>query len=123
MQDAITAAGGGAPWADLTHINLAHRLLDGEQIIVPALPPSAGPGTPAAASSAPAAAAATSVVNINTASAIELEALPHVGPALAQRIVDYRSQHGPFAAAEDIMQVSGIGPSIFAAIKDLITVY
>ena len=120
VQDAITAAGGATAVADVNHLNLAHRLLDGEQIIVPALAPTGGPGAQSVAAT-PGTPAGR--ININTAAAAELEALPHVGPALAQRIVDYRTEHGPFAAVEDVMQVSGIGPSIFAAIKDLITVY
>ncbi|MEX0587524.1 MAG: ComEA family DNA-binding protein [Patescibacteria group bacterium] len=61
-------------------------------------------------------------ININTASAVELEALPRIGPALAQRIVDYRKDNGPFKTTADIEDVSGIGPSIYAQIKDLITV-
>jgi competence protein ComEA len=119
VQDAIAAAGGATALADLNHINLAHRLLDGEQIIVPALAPTGAPG---AQPTAAARGTATSPVNINTASAADLETLPRVGPSLAQRIVDYRAEHGPFAAIEDIMQVSGIGPSIFEAINDLISV-
>jgi competence protein ComEA len=120
VQDALAAAGGATALADVNHLNLAHRLLDGEQIIVPVLAPTgvAGAQPTAAAPGAP-----TGVVNINTASVAELETLPRVGPSLAQRIVDYRTEHGPFAAVEDVMQVSGIGPSIFAAIKELITVY
>jgi competence protein ComEA len=120
VQDAITAAGGATALADVNRLNLAHRLLDGEQIIVPVLAPTGLPGaqpTPAT-SGAP-----VGLININVASVAELEALPRVGPSLAQRIVEYRTEHGPFAAVEDVMQVSGIGPSIFAAIKDLISVY
>jgi competence protein ComEA len=121
VQDAISAAGGATAVADLSRLNLAHRLLDGEQIIVPAMAPTAGPGTPLVAATQGGAPAG--LINVNTASAAELEALPEVGPALAQRIVDYRTEHGPFAAVEDVMEVPGIGPSTFAAIKDLISVY
>jgi len=62
------------------------------------------------------------MLNINTASAAELETLPGIGPVLAERIVSYRQGHGPFAAVEDIMAVSGVGEGIFAQIHDSITV-
>jgi competence protein ComEA len=124
VQDALAAAGGTTARASLGTLNLAHRLQDGEQVLVPeAAPPAtvaANVGaTSPAGTAAPAAAAS---VNINTASAAELVALPHIGPALAQRIVDYRTAHGPFRAIEDVMQVSGIGPAIFQQIKNSITV-
>ena len=61
-------------------------------------------------------------MNINSASVAELETLPGIGPAFAQRIVDYREQNGPFSSIEDIVQVKGIGPSTFDKLKDLITV-
>ncbi len=61
-------------------------------------------------------------VNINTASAAELQNLPRIGPKVAQRIVDYRTQNGPFKKIEDIMKVRGIGEKVFNQIKDLITV-
>jgi competence protein ComEA len=120
LQDALAAAGGASPRADLSLLNLAHRLQDGEQVLVPETAPTSQPAaTGAVGSTTPGAA---NRININTAGVSELEALPRVGPALAQRIVDYRSAHGPFRAIEDIMQVSGIGPATFAQIKDLITI-
>ncbi|MBO9371691.1 MAG: helix-hairpin-helix domain-containing protein, partial [Chloroflexi bacterium] len=61
-------------------------------------------------------------ININTATVEELQQLPRVGPALARRIVAYREMYGPFKTPEDLMQVSGIGEAIFAAIRDYITV-
>jgi competence protein ComEA len=61
-------------------------------------------------------------VNINTASIEELDKLPGIGPTIAQRIIDYRTENGPFAVIEDILNVSGVGPSTFDQIKDLITV-
>jgi competence protein ComEA len=145
-QDAINAAGGPTALADLSRINLAQLIVDGDQIVVPELIPTAtprpptstpaptitvGPGTPSPTpaptdTSAPPPAAAsggaTSKININTATTAELEALPRIGPAIAQRIVDYRAEHGPFQKIEDIMNVTGIGPATFDAIKDLITV-
>lgn len=129
VQDALAAAGGPTPRADLQRLNLAQRLQDGEQVYVPALPPTAAPAVPSTAATAvstgqpsPATPASTNRLNINSASVADLVDLPHIGPVLAQRIVDYRSAHGPFRAIEDIMQVSGIGPATFAYIKDLITV-
>jgi len=124
VQDALAAAGGTTPRASLGSLNLAHKLQDGEQVRVPELAPTAS-ATASLAASGPAstaAPAATSLISINTASAAELTALPRVGPALAQRIVDYRNSHGPFRAIADVMQVSGIGPAIFQQIKDLITI-
>jgi competence protein ComEA len=129
-QDAIAAAGGGSPNADLSHVNLARALTDGDQIVVPALAPTAAPAPPTstAALGAPTATPATRAggislkVNINTASAVELDTLPGIGPALAQQIIDDRAAHGNFNTIEDIMQVSGIGPATSDKLKDLITV-
>lgn len=138
-QDAIDAAGGPTALADLSHINLAQLIADGDQIVVPALIPTAtsrpptstpaptitvGPGTPSPTpppTDTPAPAPGAKL-NINTATAAELETLPRIGPAIAQRIVDYRAEHGFFQKIEDIMNVTGIGPATFDAIKDLITV-
>ncbi|MCS7060229.1 MAG: helix-hairpin-helix domain-containing protein [Anaerolineae bacterium] len=61
-------------------------------------------------------------VNINTADAVALEALPRIGPATARRIIEYRQQHGPFASVEDIQKVPGVGPATFEAIKPYITI-
>ena len=127
VQDALAAAGGASAQADLSTLNLAHLLHDGDQVVVPARAPTApastaGAPTAAANSAGTAVAPVTAPININTASEAELESLPHVGPALAQRIIDYRTTHGAFRAIEDITQVAGIGPAIFGEIKDLITV-
>ena len=126
VQDALAAAGGTTPRANIGSLNLAHRLQDGEQVLVPETAPTSVAVSTSGVISASQGNSATSGsgnrININTASAADLEALPRVGPALAQRIVDYRVAHGPFRAIEDVMQVSGIGPAIFGQIKDLITV-
>jgi competence protein ComEA len=127
VQDAITAAGGLTTDANTEGINLAAKLEDGQQLNIP--------GGGGVANTAPQATAAfrvltgaatatpsTELININTASATELEALPGIGPTLAQRIVDYRTQHGPFQTIEDIMNVAGIGPAVFDQIQGLITV-
>jgi competence protein ComEA len=121
VRDAIRAAGGPAPDADLNRINLARELSDQQQIYVPRRGeenpvPVISEGVPArTASTRP-------LININTATVEELQELPRVGPALAQRIVAYREMYGPFQTPEDLMRVSGIGESIFAAIRDYITV-
>jgi competence protein ComEA len=124
VQDALAAAGGATARASVQLLNLAHPLRDGEQVVVPEAAPTAAPTstTSAAASRGTAPPSPATLININTASAAELEALPRVGPALAQRIVDYRSAHGQFRAIEDIMLVSGIGPATFDQIKNLITI-
>jgi len=116
-QDAIVAAGGATADANLQGLNLARLLHDGEQVLVPARSgPEAtnGPGgglAPTQSSGTP--------VNVNTATTAELEALPEIGPALAQRIVDYRTAHGPFGTLDDLLAVSGIGPATLDAIRDL----
>lgn len=119
--DAVRAAGGASRGADLNAINLARLLADGERVYVPrrgeAPPPD--PGGPATAGGA---AGAQAKVNLNTASPAELEALPGVGPVLAQRIIDYRTRHGPFRTVRDLLKVEGIGPKKFAAIEPHVTV-
>jgi competence protein ComEA len=117
--DAIASAGGLAADANAGGVNLARPVSDGEQIVVPREGESVAP---AAAGPAPGGAIAGSLVNVNAASAAELQALPRIGPALAQRIVDWREANGRFAAAADLMKVSGIGQTLFDAFKDLIVV-
>ncbi len=118
VRDAINAAGGATADADLNRVNLAQPLSDGQQVYVPRVGEAPVSG-PAQGNSA---AVPTGPININTATQAELESLPHIGPALAARIIQYRQEHGPFARIEDIQNVPGIGPAIFAEIKDLITV-
>lgn len=126
VQDAIGAAGGLTTDADVNALNLAAKLEDGQQLIVPALgeaPAAAVPTSgfrvlPGMSTATPSA----DLVNINTASADELAGLPGIGPTIAQRIIDYRQAHGSFAAIEDIMNVAGIGVVTFDNIKALITV-
>lgn len=113
--DAIAAAGGFAPDADQQSVNLARFLSDGEQIVVPvigAAPPATGP-----AASDPAAR-----VNLNTASSSDLETLPRVGPATAERIIAWRETNGRFDAVEDLLNVPGIGDKTFESLKELVTV-
>ena len=127
VQDAVTAAGGLLAEADPNLINLAAKLEDGQQLQIPAVGgsiPGAGATSPApfAVISTPGGTAVNAdLVNINTATVDQLDTLPGIGPTTAQKIIDYRTQHGPFAKIEDIMNVSGIGPATFDNIKNLIT--
>ena len=134
VADAIAAAGGAASDADTEQLNLARVLDDGEQVRVPhageqLVAPDPGPSPPGGASGGSAAAGASGgstpgggVVNINTAGASELEALPGIGPALAARIVEYRDGHGPFASVDDLTDVPGIGPAKLEALRSQATV-
>ena len=132
VTDAINAAGGAAPDADAEQLNLARVLTDGEQIRVPrvgeVLPDpapqpagAAGSGT-SAASGRPDGGGSSGSVNINTASTSELEKLPGIGPALAQRIVEYRDSHGPFASVDALTDVPGIGQAKLEALREQATV-
>lgn len=115
VADAIEAAGGVLAGTDLTAVNLARKLVDGELIVIGVTPP---PAVGAAPGTGPDA----GPVNLNTATAAELEALPGVGPVLAQHIVDYRTRHGGFRSVSELRQVDGVGDSRFAQLKDLVTV-
>jgi competence protein ComEA len=120
--DAIRAAGGARKDADLRSINLAALVTDGEQIIVwkkgagGSVVTSGGGGGP------PGSGSATQPVNLNTATLDQLESLPGIGPALGQRIIDYRTQHGPFASVDDLVDVSGIGEKRLEDLRPLVTV-
>jgi competence protein ComEA len=117
--DAIDAAGGARPGALLASLNLAAPLTDGTQVLVPKEGATAAGSAPIAAggSGAPGA-----LVNVNTASATELEELPGVGEVIAQAIVDYRIENGPFTAIDQLVDVSGIGDATLENIRDLVTV-
>lgn len=118
--DAIEAAGGATPEADLTPINLARVLTDGEQVLVTADPPPAA-AAPAPPAGGPATATPSAPVNLNTATAAELETLPGIGPALAGRILDWREQNGRFTSIDELREVSGIGEQRFAQLEPLVT--
>lgn len=115
--DAVEAAGGARRGASLESLNLAMPLVDGTQVLVPRAAEGGAPGP-----GPPGGSAATGKVNINTATAAELEALPGVGEVIAQRIVDYRTANGPFGTVDELIDVSGIGESTLASMRDLVTV-
>jgi competence protein ComEA len=120
VADAIEAAGGAAPGADLDRLNLARRLTDGEQVLVPARgePLPAGAADPAAGAGG---GAPAGPVDLNTATAEQLEALPGVGEVTAERIIAYRTRH-PFRSVADLRQVEGIGERRMELLADLVTV-
>jgi competence protein ComEA len=115
--DAIRMAGGARPGADLTSLNLASLLQDAQQVLV--LRRAAIQGGGGGSASAP---GAGGKVNLNAATLDQLESLPGIGEVLGQRIIDYRQAHGPFHSVDDLLNVSGIGPSHLADLKDLVTV-
>jgi competence protein ComEA len=111
--DVVAAAGGFTDTADPAGLNLARFLTDGEQIVVPAVGevPVGAPGV-----------TADGKVNLNSADQAALETLPRVGPAMAQRILDWREANGPFTAVEDLLNVTGIGDKTLEGLRDLVTV-
>lgn len=124
VADALAAVGGLLPGTDPATVNAAALLSDGQQIAVgvPGAPGAATPGAPGPPAGAGTGGAAGGRVDLNTATAADLDALPGIGPVLAQRIVEHRDQHGPFARVEQLDDVSGIGPTTYAELADLVTV-
>lgn len=131
LREAVAAAGGCAPAADPDRLNLAAVVEDGEKVLVPergqppAGEPAAGDGAGAAESGAGATGGAGTGgarINLNTAGVAELGTLPRVGPVLAQRIVDWRQEHGRFQSVEELDAVDGVGPKLLAALLPLVRV-
>jgi competence protein ComEA len=114
VDDAIRAAGGPVPGTDLSGLNLARKVSDGEQIAVGVA------GEPAAAGGAESSSAGP--IDLNTASLAQLDALPGVGPVLAQHILDWRTAHGKFDTVDQLREVTGIGEAKFADLRPLVTV-
>jgi competence protein ComEA len=117
VQDALSTAGGASDDANLDAVNLARPLSDGDQVYVPRVGEVVTPIPQEGGQAAP---VAGGPVNINTADQAALESLPGIGPALAERIIDYREANGSFAAIEDIQNVSGVGPATFEGFRELI---
>ena len=129
VADAVEAAGGLTAEADRMRLNLAEPLIDGSRLWVPALGEAEAPGVVAVTGGSGAGGGAGSgggragvPLNVNTAGAAGLEELPGIGPALAAAIVDHRQRHGPFAAVDELVEVSGIGPAKLEQIRPLATV-
>lgn len=110
VQDALDAVGGTTEDADLEKVNLAGVLHDGDQVDVPLKGQDTAIATPSGGV----------IVHINSATLEELDALPGVGPSLAQRIIDYRESNGPFKTLDDLDAVDGVGPALLEQVKDLI---
>ena len=113
VDDAVRAAGGPLPGASYDGLNRARKLADGEQVLV---------GVPPAGGQAPGASGQDSRVDLNLADVAALDGLPGIGPVLAQKIVDWRTEHGRFASIDQLREVGGIGESKFAAIKNKVRV-
>ena len=124
LHEAITAAGGSTGTADLDRLNLAALLEDGQKILVPerGSTDAAVPGAGADGSGAPGGTGPPAKVNLNTADVEELATLPRVGPVLAQRIVDWRKEHGAFGSVEELDAVEGVGPKLLEALLPLVRV-
>jgi comEA protein len=129
--DAVTAAGGVRPSADLKHLNLARPVTDGEQIVVPkpgeaiatvGVPGAGGVGAGSTGPGPTGAGSGNALVDLNTADASALDSLPGVGPVLAQRILDWRTQHGRFSSVDEVGEVSGIGDKLLAQIRPKVRV-
>jgi competence protein ComEA len=137
VEQAVTAAGGARSDADLSRVNLARPLVDGEQVVVPRPGESAlasgGPGSVVAAPGSVVGGTTGSPgsgsgvirqhaqpVDINTATQAELDTLPGVGPVLAQRILDWRAQNGQFTSVDELGEVSGIGDAVLARLRPLV---
>lgn len=122
VMDAVAAAGGFTPTADQAGVNLARIVADGEQLVVPAVGEAPAAGGSAAGAGTSGAGAPGAKVNINTADAATLETLPRVGPATAQKIIDWRTENGRFRSIQDLRSVSGIGDATFAQLEPHVTV-
>ena len=113
ITDAVEAAGGLAKGAQAQLVNLAAKLVDGQQVILP------GTGTGKDLPAPPSDAAGVKI-SLNTADAQTLQELPGIGPALAGRIIDFRTENGPFTSVEELDAVSGIGPALLGQLSDLV---
>ena len=113
--DAVAAAGGPTGSADQSGVNLAARVSDGQQVVVPKRGVA-----PSAAGTEPAGAPGSAAVSLGAATVEQLETLPRIGPALAARIIAYRDAHGGFSSVDQLSEVGGIGPKTIAGLRDLV---
>jgi competence protein ComEA len=133
--DAVTAAGGPTSRADLERINLAQTIVDTEQVFVPfrssrttkiTVAPRLRPSRTTVPGALPIigvpSTTVTPLINLNSATAEQLDTLPGVGPSTAKAIISYRNRKGPFGKVEDLLNVPGIGPSKVAALREQVTV-
>ena len=117
IADAVTRAGGPTRRAELALVNLAAPLVDGAQVLVPLRPARGGGSSSLPSFGAP----STGPVSLSSASLDQLDELPGIGPVTAQKIVDWRTQHGPFRSVEELDQIPGIGPTRVEQLRDLVT--
>ena len=115
---ALRRAGGATRGADLQAVNLAAKVSDGQQVIVPRRAAGVAGEAGGAAAGDAAAGAGTGPVSLNTATLEQLDTLDGIGPTTAQKILDWRKQHGGFGSVDDLKQISGIGPKRFDALKE-----
>lgn len=119
LVDAVAAAGGTTPDADLTGVNLARILSDGEQVVVPVVGAAGtAPGAAPPAAGTPGDDAPGDKIDLNTADQAALETLPRIGPALAERIIAWRDENGRFQSVDDLLAVPGIGEKLLEGIRD-----
>jgi competence protein ComEA len=116
VADAVAHAGGETRRADVTLVNLAAPVADGEQVVVPVRPSGGGAGVAAPAGGG----SSAGPVHLNTATVEQLDALPGIGPVTAQKILDYRQQHGAFSSVDELDAIPGIGPAKLDQLKGLV---
>ena len=119
IADAVRRAGGARRSADLAALNLAAPLVDGVQVLVPSR--AASESASSSSSGTSGAGGGVAAVSLSSATVEELDELPGIGPITAQKIVDYRAEHGPFASVDDLDAVPGIGPTRIEQLRDLVT--
>ena len=121
LSDAVSAAGGLQDSADLTNLNMAGRVTDGETITIPFLASEATqvPGAEASPVTPP---DTSGLLNINIATGAQLDTLPGIGPVIAQRIVEFREFYGPFTSIDQLAQVTGISPNMVERLRPMVTI-